>query len=212
MRSASGLMVDLIDAALSPWVLSRGDRQSQAVALTFDDGPDELTMDYLDMLDWLDVRATFFLVGQACERHPHAAREIVARGHEVAAHGYTHRPFPHLNGRQLQSEFTQLRDMLPPSSYGRLLLRPPRGMISMGSMFQSIRAGYTTVLWSLDSDDCRTTRVVDVVDRVSAAAPGDIVLMHEGQPWTLEALPQCVYALRMRGVRFQTINRWLNRP
>jgi polysaccharide deacetylase family protein (PEP-CTERM system associated) len=45
----------------------------------------------LDFLDELGVGATFFVAGVAAERHPRALQEVVARGHEVACHGYLHR-------------------------------------------------------------------------------------------------------------------------
>lgn len=61
------------------------------VALTFDDGPDPVsTPRFLDALDELSVRATFFVLGARVDGHPRVVREAVRRGHEVAVHGWTH--------------------------------------------------------------------------------------------------------------------------
>src|SRR4051794_30497856 len=73
-----------------------------AIALTFDDGPHpEGTPAVLDALDRAGARATFFLVGERVERAPHVAREIVARGHAVAIHGYRHRSLMRLGPRAI---------------------------------------------------------------------------------------------------------------
>jgi peptidoglycan/xylan/chitin deacetylase (PgdA/CDA1 family) len=80
-------------------------------------------------------------------------------------------------------------------------VRPPYGATSARSLALSASAGYTTVLWSLDSDDCRTQSPAEVAARVAPArvAPGEIVLLHEGQDWTLRALPWILETLRADG-------------
>jgi peptidoglycan/xylan/chitin deacetylase (PgdA/CDA1 family) len=68
-------------------------------------------------------------------------------------------------------------------------------------------AGYTTVLWSVDSDDCRTTDARAVERRLAPErmSPGDVVLLHEQQQWTLDALPAVVHALRGAGWELVTV-------
>ena len=61
------------------------------VALTFDDGPDPgSTPAFLDALDELGWRATFFMLGRMAAAHPDLAAEVARRGHEIAVHGYLH--------------------------------------------------------------------------------------------------------------------------
>jgi peptidoglycan/xylan/chitin deacetylase (PgdA/CDA1 family) len=69
-------------------------------------------------------------------------------------------------------------------------------------------AGFTTVLWSVDSDDCRTRDPRAVQRRLEPEAlrPGDIVLLHELQPWTLDALPGVIARLRDCGWEFATVS------
>src|SRR5512143_3091978 len=62
-------------------LIRRGPPEPRRVALTFDDGPDPMTSRYLDLLDALRVPATFFVLGQHCERYPDLARDYVRRGH-----------------------------------------------------------------------------------------------------------------------------------
>ena len=61
------------------------------VALTYDDGPDASTPEFLDLLDRHGVTATFFLLGAHVERHRAVVRDLHARGHELAVHGWDHR-------------------------------------------------------------------------------------------------------------------------
>lgn len=195
-------VADLLPATV---VVRRGSARSRRVALTFDDGPDHLTHEYLDLLDRLEVRATFFLMGSACVERPGEVRAIVSRGHEVAAHGFTHRPFPSLSREALLEELRQCALALPPSEQRRPIVRPPRGATTPRSLLRCAAAGYRTVLWSLDSDDCRTESVDTIVARVVTSEPGEIVLLHEGQSWTLAALPRIVEGLRARGLEPTTV-------
>jgi peptidoglycan-N-acetylglucosamine deacetylase len=194
-----------VDGAPRSLLFRRGTRKSARVALTFDDGPDELTPRYLDLLDRLGVRATFFMLGASCLRWPAHLREVVARGHEVASHGHTHRAFPALSAKELAGELASAQAALPPAGRPRPFLRPPRGALSPRSFLQCAAAGYTTVLWSLDSDDCRTESSDTIAARVGGARAGEIVLLHEGQEWTLDALPKAVASLRASGFELVTV-------
>lgn len=195
-------------------VVTRGPRSSRdkrRVAITFDDGPDEMTPRYMDACDALSLRATFFLIGENAAARPDAVLEYVRRGHEVAAHGYTHTAFTKLGPAVLIDELARATDLLPPSTSPRPLVRPPKGAISPASVVRTALAGFTTVLWSLDSDDCRTRdpKVVEARVAPSEVRPGEIVLMHELQPWTLDALPGIVGRLRDAGFELCTVSELL---
>jgi peptidoglycan/xylan/chitin deacetylase (PgdA/CDA1 family) len=193
-------------------LIRRGGPTQRRVALTFDDGPSPMTDAYLDVLEAAGAQATFFVVGETCLQHRAALLAIVARGHEVAAHGYTHRPFPSLAAGELRDELKRTARLLPPA-VRRPLVRPPGGQVSPGSVVRCARAGYTTVLWSVDSDDCRTSLAAQVVANLAPArlSPGDIVLLHEGQRWTLEALPPALGALREAGYKMVTVSELVSR-
>jgi peptidoglycan/xylan/chitin deacetylase (PgdA/CDA1 family) len=181
------------------------------IALTFDDGPDAMTPRYLDALDRLGVRATFFLIGENAAKAPDAVLEYVRRGHEVAAHGWSHEPFPPMGAALLVDELARTTDLLPPGAFARPLVRPPLGRVTAATLLRIAAAGYTTVLWSLDSDDCRTRdpRAVEAAVSPERLAPGEIILMHELEPWTLEALPRIVRGIRGAGFDFATVGELL---
>jgi|GEM_PF-739675 peptidoglycan/xylan/chitin deacetylase (PgdA/CDA1 family) len=178
------------------------------VALTFDDGPDEMTAAYLDVLAELDARATFFLVGEQVARSPGCEIEYLRRGHELGGHGWTHEPFPAMTSARLGDELARMDAVLPWPKGLRPLVRPPRGILSPRALVRLAAAGYVTVLWSLDSDDCRTSDSTVVERRLHPAnvAPGEVVLLHEMQPWTLKALPGVIRGLRDAGYELVTVS------
>jgi peptidoglycan/xylan/chitin deacetylase (PgdA/CDA1 family) len=196
------------EALLPPSLMvMRGVSGRREVALTFDDGPEELLSDYLDVLDRAGARATFFLLGECCSRRRNDLLEIVRRGHEVASHGYTHKKFTRMSRAELDDELERTAELLPIQRVPRALVRPPQGATSLRSMARCAMLGYTTVLWSLDSDDCRTRDPAVVIDKVSPknVAPGEIVLLHEGQRWTLDALAPMIDALKEAGYSLVTV-------
>ncbi|HVY36613.1 MAG TPA: glycosyltransferase [Polyangia bacterium] len=188
----------LADALPRRLLVRHGPRDGRRVALTFDDGPDEMTDAYLEVLARYDARATFFMIGDACRRWPEQLARVAAAGHELGGHGFTHTPFPKLTAQALQEELAQTEALLPPRREGPRLVRPPLGATSPVSLLRCARAGYVTALWSRDSDDCRTRVPEEVAANVSPEGlhPGDVVLLHEAQTWTLEALPAMLEKLR----------------
>jgi peptidoglycan/xylan/chitin deacetylase (PgdA/CDA1 family) len=179
------------------------------VALTFDDGPTDLTHDYLSVLGRFGTRATFFVVGELCARRPDLVHAMVQAGHELAGHGYTHRRFTELSTFELRDELERTRALLPDPGR-RPFVRPPHGAVSLSSTIACARAGFTCVLWSRDSGDWCTRRADDVVRTFhEALEPGAIVLFHEGQAWTLDALPEILTNLEKAGHELCTVGELL---
>jgi peptidoglycan/xylan/chitin deacetylase (PgdA/CDA1 family) len=85
--------------------------------------------------------------------------------------------------------------------------------MSAGSLRVVAAAGFTTVMWSLDSGDWRTTQPADVVNAVVGreVRPGSIVLFHDGQSWTVEALRTILLTLKGAGHELVTVGELLGR-
>lgn len=212
-RAAKVLAERILPDSLVVWRGPEGRQRGGPgrVALSFDDGPTPLTEQYLDVLEQLGVRATFFLVGELCAEHPEWVRAIAERGHELAGHGYTHRRFTTLSRAALASELTRTSALLPARRGKRQLVRPPYGAVSPASLMTCALQGFTTVLWSLNSCDWRASEAAEV-ERVVCESPtsaGDIVLLHEGQPLTIEALPRVVGSLKESGHELVTVGELL---
>jgi peptidoglycan-N-acetylglucosamine deacetylase len=188
-------------------IMRRGPRGARRVALTFDDGPLPLTAAYLDCLDELGVAATFFLMGDLVEPDPGILREYLRRGHQVAAHGYHHSKFSSLTARALRVELDRCGEIFGPPPLARPWVRPPHGALDARSIAVALTAGWSIAMWSFDSHDYKLQTADELVERCSPAniSDGEVVLLHEGQAWTLAALPRIVAGLRDAGLECVTM-------
>jgi peptidoglycan-N-acetylglucosamine deacetylase len=130
------------------WQLPNGEPRPR-LALTFDDGPTpEGTPAILERLERLNVRATFFLVGERCAAHPELVREIVARGHALGNHTWSHidawlNPFPVVAEELVRTEefLAKLVGVAPN------LVRPPHGHFTAKYRAWCREQGRQLVLW-----------------------------------------------------------------
>ena len=191
-----------------PGLLRRGPAASRRVALTFDDGPDAMTSRYLDVLDDLGVPATFFLIGEAAAKHPDLVREYLRRGHQVASHGYDHTRFTKLSRRALIEQCERTDQAIGGQTTGRSWVRPPHGSVDAKSLVTLRAAGYVVALWSIDSCDYGDKDPGTLAETCSPAhvTGGDVLLFHEGQEWTLAALPAIVAGLHASGLECVTMH------
>lgn len=153
------------------------------VALTFDDGPDpRSTPAFLEALDRLGWRATFFMLGAMVERAPSLAAEVAAAGHEIAVHGYRHRSELLQLPRAVADDLARSVDVIS-SATGRVprWFRPPYGSLSAGGVLAARRQGLRSVLWTTWGRDWRAeaTPATVVADVARHLGPGATVLLHD---------------------------------
>ena len=104
----------------------RGARSDKVVALTFDDGPNEpYTSRLADFLAQRQIRATFFQVGRAVLRYPEVSRRLLADGHVIGNHSFTHEFTNCLSPRALAEEVRRGQDALATVGLRPALYRPP---------------------------------------------------------------------------------------
>lgn len=142
---------------LLPRLAGEGSRGS--VALTFDDGPDAAsTPAFLDELDRIGARATFFVLGQMLHRNPDLGRRLADRGHEVGVHGWTHRNHLRLSPLQVDAELRRTVELVAATS-GRppAWFRPPYGVLTGGGLLAARRLGLRPVLWTAWGRDWEAT-------------------------------------------------------
>lgn len=180
------------------------------LALTFDDGPSpELTPRLLDILRREGVRATFFVIGQNVDAYPDIARRIVAEGHEIANHSYTHAAFTSVGAARMREEIEKTNaSIMRATGRAPTALRPPYGAVNE-RVRQSILNDYhlDVVLWSVDPLDWKRPGANVVADRlVQGAHPGAILLSHDIHPGTIEAVPDVIERLKAKGYGFATVS------
>ncbi len=155
------------------------------VWLTIDDGPDpDDTPKILDLLDQFEAKATFFMIGERAARHPELVREVVARGHELGCHTYTHplATFWYAGRDRVSRELDDSLAVLHDAGATVRLFRPPAGIRNMFLQHCLKQRNLTCVTWSVRSGDGTSKSLERVVQRVlQKIRPGAIILMHEGR-------------------------------
>ena len=186
------------------------------VALTFDDGPHfALTPRLLDTLKEKGIRATFFLIGQNAKEYPAIVKRIVAEGHELGNHSWSHPNLAKMSDEEVRSQLTRTNDAIE-AAVGQKpkLMRPPYGSYTkaQGKWFHD-ELGFTFVLWDVDPDDWRDPGPSVVEDRVlngwkdsTGVRPGSIVLSHDIHKGTVEAEPDIIDKLKAKGYKFVTVS------
>jgi len=182
------------------------------IALTFDDGPYPFYTDLLlHELERSHVVATFFLVGRSSQEFPELVNRIVADGDEVGDHTFNHYKLTKLSGQQIAAQISEDATLLEPFVGGPLkLFRPPHGRFDHRVVALAHAMGYDTIFWSDSPEDTKDISPALVVKRtLDQASPGGIILMHNGQYRTIEALPIVIDRLRSEGYTFVTVTRLL---
>lgn len=170
------------------WCRWRLDDDATGVALTFDDGPSADTPRTLDLLDRLGLRATFFVVGEAADRHPGLVAEMAARGHDVGVHGYRHEHHLRRRGSWVRGD-TDRAVTAVGAATGRAprWYRPPYGQMSARTILEARRHGLQVVLWSRWGKEWAETSVEPVLDRLAGGLrPGAILLLHDSDRYAVD--------------------------
>ncbi|MFI7067418.1 bifunctional polysaccharide deacetylase/glycosyltransferase family 2 protein [Kribbella sp. NPDC050124] len=193
--------------------------KARTIALTFDDGPDPVwTPKILDLLKQQQVRATFFVVGTEVAAHPDLTRRIVAEGHQIGVHTFTHANLSTAAGWRRSLELRQSQLILAGATgMSTPLLRPPYSSepdaltdADWTAIEAARRDGYLTVLSTQDSEDWRrpgTTKII--ANSMPRGTAGQVLLMHDAggdRTETVAALAKLIPTLKARGFTFATVS------
>ncbi|MEE9910203.1 MAG: polysaccharide deacetylase family protein [Deltaproteobacteria bacterium] len=173
-------------------VISRGRTGKNEVALTFDDGPSDVTTPkILDLLDRYGVKAAFFVSGVNALRHPDLICEIIRRGHEIGNHSMNHDPLVMMKGyRKLYREVFEAEHVLLEMGIAARAFRPPVGIINPELPPILARLGLICVTFNCRARDAGNLRVKNLAARILKRVKGDdIILLHDKPPRRLEDNP-----------------------
>jgi len=192
---------------------SRGPSDKPYVAMTFDDGPHpQNTPRLLDILRARNIKATFYVIGRSVDNYPQIVRRIVAEGHEIGNHTYTHRNLTKLSDSEVLKELTRTRDsIVTASGVQPRTMRPPYGAL-LQRQRSMIREdfGYPTVLWSVDPRDWQRPGVSVVTSRIlTSAHNGAIILAHDLHSPSVDAMPATLDGLLRKGFKFVTVSQMI---
>ena len=178
---------------------------SDAVALTFDDGPGPYTGPLLDLLDRYHVKATFCLIGQQVARYPDVVRRMADDGMTLCNHTWDHderlrtRSDDRIRDELLRTN-EAIHDVVPdaPIAY----FRNPGGAFGTNTVAIARSLGMKPLMWSVDPRDWATPGTEAIIDTVlQHTHRGSVILSHDGggvRTQTLDAYEVLLPELRGR--------------
>ncbi len=192
--------------ALSQEALKMKLKGKKVVALTFDDGPSQVTTPrLLEILAEKQVHATFFMVGKEMLANPDLARRVENEGHEIGGHTVGHEYLTLYSADEIKANRARTDEIFK-SVLGRemTMMRPPGGFVDEKVLAAT---GVPIIYWTIDTVDWRDRNAKTVRERaVSEARDGAMILMHDIHATTVEAVEGIIDDLRSQGYEFVTVS------
>ena len=196
-----------------------GTRGSKQLALTFDDGPNDLhTLKLLEVLAKHNVHATFFMIGRFVRERPDIARAVAVAGHVVGNHTFTHPRLIFQSEAQTRAELTDCRQALQDAIGAHSnLFRPPFGGRRPATLRIARELGLETIMWNVTGYDWHappaSVTEAKVARRIRDGG-GDIILLHDGgyralgadRAQTVIATDNLIRRYKDQGYEFVTIS------
>ena len=202
-------------------VLIRGPQEGKRISLTFDDGPaGQFTEQILAILREHQVPATFFVCGKNVERHSDLLRRMVAEGHEVGNHTWSHL-WLFFQSRQRIAEEIDRTQAIIEKTIGRRprVFRPPYGARWFGLVPALMERGMHLILWSAAGYDWKKNAQGISAATLRELKPGAVILLHDGREArpaaeidrspTVSALPAIIAGARQQGYTFAPLSEFL---
>ena len=183
------------------------------VALTYDDGPNPpYTDQLLDVLAKHDVKSTFFLIGNRIEKHPETVNRIIAEGHQIGNHSYSHPLLGFLPPFYVRREIERTDNLLQRFNIrDEVVFRAPvltRFLPVAWVLARENRAHISCNVWSWDWTTQNPDKITETV--LKKTKPGSIIVLHDGKAenkdanrsGTIEATDRIIAALKQDRYQF----------
>lgn len=203
-------------------VISRGPKGASGVSLSFDDGPDPVsTPALLPLLRRHRIRAIFFVTGERAERYPELIDALLADGHDIGNHSYSHDNYIMFRrSTTVAAEIDSTQRVLDAHGVRPHFFRPPVGIMTPRYLEALRRTGLTAVTFSRRAGDRGNRRIRGLAGRIlRRLRPGDIVLLHDTVPrragdlalW-LGEIERLISGIDQRGMAIVPLATLLGRP
>jgi peptidoglycan/xylan/chitin deacetylase (PgdA/CDA1 family) len=203
-------------------VISRGESNKKAVALTFDDGPDPLlTPQLLQLLLKHQVKATFFVTGKKAAEHPELINKILFHGHSIGNHSYIHDNLLMFRRiKTIASEIVSAQNVLGDFGIVPLAFRPPVGITGPRLRPALLNSGMYIVNFSCRACDGGNRRIKNISKKIlKRLRPGDIIVLHDVRPpeqfhfahW-LNEMDRIMSGIKEKGLAVLPLAEMIGRP
>lgn len=183
------------------------------VALTFDDGPTEFTPKFLDILKKNNVKATFFCIGKQIEKFPETFQRIIAEGHIIGNHTYSHsNNTGFLSSPKMIEEIEKCDEVI--SKIGNIktdLYRPPFGVTNPNIAKAISKTQKKSIGWNVRSLDTVMDNEKKIYNRIiKNLKPGSIILLHDTSEKTYLVLVELLLFLKRENYSTFTVDSMIN--
>ncbi|HWR36630.1 MAG TPA: polysaccharide deacetylase family protein [Clostridia bacterium] len=189
---------------------------SRQLALTYDDGPnDPYTPQMLDVLARHDARATFFLLGQFVRQKPAIVRDIVAAGHAIGNHSWSHPNLIFASPAELRRQIEDTTKAIEDAcGVTPKLFRPPYGGRRPGTFSVARKYGMAVIMWRVTCHDWDAVSNESIEAKAHAQIRGgDVILLHDGgherigidRSHTVRATDNLITHYKAQGYGFVTV-------
>lgn len=187
--------------------------KDKVVYLTFDDGPTKETSKIIDLLNDLDVKATFFLIGKNIEENKEETKLIIENGHDVGNHTYSHNRMIFKSPSYIKEEIDKTNNLIKSLGYDKeIFFRPPFGKKLFVLPMYLNKINQTTVMWNIEPESYADVSVnaETIANHVKENVNnGSIILLHPMNDSTgkiLESIRLIVEELQSEGYRFELLS------
>lgn len=196
-----------------PVVFKSPNPQPRTVALTFDDGPTPYTLEVLDLLQQYQAKATFFCIGQHLEQYPDIAKRILADGHTIGNHSYSHpNTMGFLSTAQVKEEIQKCDQLIEQILQIQTpFYRPPFGITNPHIAKALHQTKHRVIGWnnrSLDTviqdENTIFNRIYKRIDRQT------IVLLHDTSNRSVQVLARLLKQLQQDNYKLVNLVEFLN--
>jgi len=203
-------------------IISRGTSNENAIALTFDDGPDPMSTPLLlELLLKYQIKATFFVTGKKAAEHPKLIEEILIHGHSIGNHSYVHNNLVMFKScKSITKDIEAAQSVL--SSFGIIALafRPPVGITGPRLRPALKKSGKFIVNFSCRAFDGGNRWIKGLSKKIlKHIRPGDIVLLHDVIPhqatlltYWLNEIELIISGIKGKGLAVLPLAKIIGRP
>ena len=185
------------------------DPNKPMIALTFDDGPSNVTPKLLDLLDQYGGQATFYIVGSRIEQYKSVLQDTANRGHEIACHTWDHKYLTKQSHEDAIAAMQSVNDKVYEYTGQRVTtMRPPGGFYNDSTKEQCKSLGLSIIMWGVDTRDWETREANSVYQKAinGGIKDGSIILCHDLYESTYQGMTKLIPYLVEQGYQLVTVS------
>ena len=154
-------------------------------------------------LEKYNAKATFFMVGHAVAGNENIIKQVVAEGHQIGNHSWSHPLLTKISLEEAKSQINDTTEALKKASGQDVhIMRPPYGGIN-SAIQEAVDQSF--ILWDIDTLDWKNRNTASIMKEVQKTQPGSIILMHDIHQTSIDALPTVLQYLTEQGFELVTV-------